>query len=58
MFGSLFLCFILPVLISEIVMLVFYVTDGTPHANRFGNDPKGRGLTIPTQDVVSTDGIA
>lgn len=44
MFGSLFLCLFLPVLIAEIVMLVFYVTDGTPTANRFGADPKGRGV--------------
>ena len=45
MFGSLFLCLFLPILIAEIVMLVFYVTDGTPTANRFGADPKGRGVT-------------
>lgn len=43
MIGSLFLCVLLPVLIAEIVMLVFYVTDGTAGPNRFGNDPKGRG---------------
>lgn len=42
-FGSLFLCVLLPALISYIVMLVFYVTDGTPGPNRFGQDPKGRG---------------
>ncbi len=45
MLGSLFLCLFLPILIAEIVMLVFYVTDGTPTANRFGADPKGRGVT-------------
>lgn len=45
MFGSLFLFIFLPILIAEIVMLVFYVTDGTPTANRFGPDPKGRGVT-------------
>ncbi len=50
MFGYLFLCVILPSLISQIVMLVFYVTDGTPGPNRFGNDPKGRG----TKSVVDT----
>ncbi|WP_052025141.1 DUF805 domain-containing protein [Asticcacaulis sp. AC466] len=44
MLGSMFLCLFLPVLISQIVMLVFYVTDGTPGPNRFGADPKGRGL--------------
>ncbi len=32
----------LPTLVSQIVLLVFFVTDGTPHANRFGSDPKGR----------------
>lgn len=42
-FGALALCVILPILIAEIVMLVFYVTDGTPSSNRFGPDPKGRG---------------
>jgi len=43
MFGSIFLYLILPILVAEIVMLVFYVTDGTPGSNRFGPDPKGRG---------------
>jgi uncharacterized membrane protein YhaH (DUF805 family) len=42
-FGSLFLCVILPYLIASIVMLVFFVTDGTAGPNRFGQDPKGRG---------------
>jgi uncharacterized membrane protein YhaH (DUF805 family) len=28
-------------LIGAIVLLVFYVTDGTPGPNRFGPDPKG-----------------
>jgi uncharacterized membrane protein YhaH (DUF805 family) len=42
--GSMFLFLFLPILIAEIVMLVFYVTDGTPSANRFGADPKGRGM--------------
>ena len=41
--GSMMLCLFLPMLIAEIVMLVFYVTDGTPGPNRFGPDPKGRG---------------
>ena len=45
MFGYLFLCVVLPSLIAQIVMLVFYVTDGTAGSNRFGNDPKGRGKT-------------
>lgn len=43
--GSLVLCILLPSLIANIVMLVFYVTDGTPRPNRFGPDPKGRGNT-------------
>lgn len=51
MFGSLFLCILLPILISQIVMLVFYCTDGTPTANRFGADPKGRGV-IDTPEVM------
>ncbi len=41
--GSMMLCLFLPMLIAEIVMLVFYVSDGTPGPNRFGADPKGRG---------------
>ncbi|PID36283.1 MAG: DUF805 domain-containing protein [Rhodobacterales bacterium] len=32
-------------IIGGIVLLVFYVTDGTRGANRFGPDPKGRGTT-------------
>ncbi len=42
--GSMFLFVFLPLLVAEIVMLVFYVSDGTPGANRFGADPKGRGV--------------
>jgi uncharacterized membrane protein YhaH (DUF805 family) len=42
--GSMFLFVFLPLLVAEIVMLVFYVSDGTPSANRFGADPKGRGV--------------
>ena len=38
--GSVFLCIVLPVLISWIVMLVFFVTEGTKGPNRFGADPK------------------
>ncbi len=49
--GSMFLFFFLPLLIAEIVMLVFYVSDGTPSANRFGDDPKGRGV-IDTPEVM------
>ncbi len=45
LFGSIALCIVLPMLISQIVMLIFYVTDGTPGPNRFGPDPKGRGNT-------------
>jgi len=50
-FGSLALFVLLPILVSQIVMLVFYVTDGTPTANRFGADPKGRGV-IDTPEVM------
>ncbi len=43
MFGYMSLFVILPSLISQIVMLVFYVTEGTRGSNRFGNDPKNAG---------------
>ncbi|HVZ29890.1 MAG TPA: DUF805 domain-containing protein [Asticcacaulis sp.] len=36
--------FVLVFLIVEIVMLVFFVSDGTAGPNRFGPDPKGRGV--------------
>jgi uncharacterized membrane protein YhaH (DUF805 family) len=49
--GSLFLFVFLPVLVAEIVMLVFYVSDGTPSANRFGPDPKSRGV-MDTPEVM------
>jgi uncharacterized membrane protein YhaH (DUF805 family) len=49
--GSMFLFVFLPLLVAEIVMLVFYVTDGTPTANRFGADPKGRGV-MDTPEVM------
>jgi len=51
MFGSFFLCFALPLLVAEIVMFVFYVTDGTPTTNRFGSDPKGRGVQATPESV-------
>jgi len=38
--GSAFLFILLPCLIAWIVMLVFYVTEGTKGPNRFGADPK------------------
>ncbi len=38
--GSMFLCFFLPMLIAGVVMLVFFVTEGTKGPNRFGPDPK------------------
>ncbi len=41
--GTIFLC-ALVVLVAEIVMLVFYVTEGERRANRFGPDPKGEAL--------------
>lgn len=50
-FGSLAIFVFLPILAAQIVMLVFYVTDGTPTANRFGADPKGRGV-IETPEVM------
>ena len=49
--GSMFLFVFLPLLVAEIVMLVFYVSDGTPSANRFGADPKGRGV-MDTPEVM------
>ncbi len=42
--GSLFLFLLLPILVAEIVMLVFYVTEGKRGPNRFGPDPKGEAL--------------
>jgi len=39
--GSAFLFIVLPWLIAWIVMLVFYVTEGTKGPNRYGPDPKG-----------------
>jgi len=51
MMGSMFLFLFLPLLVAEIVMLVFYVTDGTPTTNRFGADPKGRGI-IDKPEVI------
>lgn len=41
--GTIMLCMI-PILIAEIVMLVFYVTEGQRRENRFGPDPKGPAL--------------
>ncbi len=43
MLGAVCLCFI-PIVIAEIVMLVFYVTEGERKTNRFGPDPKGAAL--------------
>ena len=51
MIGSIFLCLFLPLLAAEIIMLIFYVSDGTPGSNRFGPDPKGRGL-MDTPEVL------
>lgn len=36
------LLILLPI-IGAIVLLIFFVLDGTPGANKFGSDPKGRG---------------
>lgn len=41
----------LPTWLASLVTLWFHVQDGTPNANRFGTDPKGRGVT---ESVVST----
>jgi len=38
--GTAFLCILLPEIIAWIVMLVFFVTEGTKGPNRFGPDPK------------------
>ena len=43
--GSLFLCVILPSFVSWVVLLVFFVTEGTRGANRFGADPKANSPT-------------
>jgi uncharacterized membrane protein YhaH (DUF805 family) len=32
-------------LVGSIVLLIFFLTDGTPGHNRFGSDPKGRGIS-------------
>ncbi len=48
MLGYMFLFIVLPSLISQIVMLVFYVTEGTRGPNRFGNDPKGHKAVADT----------
>ena len=45
--GSVFLCIFAPFLIAGIVMLIFFVTEGTKGANRFGPDPKAPGAEIP-----------
>lgn len=39
-FLSVFGCIALPVLIADVVMLIFFVTEGTKGPNRFGEDPK------------------
>lgn len=36
------LLILLPI-IGAIVLLIFFVLDGTPGSNKFGSDPKGRG---------------
>jgi uncharacterized membrane protein YhaH (DUF805 family) len=48
LFGTLALCF-LPAIICDIVLLVFFLLDGTAGPNRFGADPKGRGVTPQTE---------
>ena len=46
--ASIFLCIVLPILIAWIVMLAFFVTDGTKGPNRFGSDPKA----VPQPEVL------
>ena len=46
-FGGLFLFVILPVLLSQLLLFIFFVLDGTPRNNRFGPDPRGRGGPPP-----------
>jgi len=36
---------VLPTWLASLVTFVFHVQDGQPQANRFGDDPKGRGAT-------------
>jgi uncharacterized membrane protein YhaH (DUF805 family) len=40
--SSLLLCIVVPSLITWVVMLIFYVSEGTIGPNRFGPDPKAR----------------
>lgn len=49
--GSGFLMVWLPTVVASIVLFVFNILDGTPGVNRFGPDPKGRGVTA---DVAQT----
>jgi uncharacterized membrane protein YhaH (DUF805 family) len=44
------LCF-LPTFLCQIVLLVFFLLDGTPGPNRFGLDPKGRGKPMADSSV-------
>jgi len=43
--GNAFLMVWLPTVIASLVLFVFNLLDGTPGPNRFGADPKGRGVT-------------
>ena len=46
-FFSVFGCIFLPVLIADVVMLIFFVTEGTKGPNRFGEDPKVLPPVVP-----------
>jgi uncharacterized membrane protein YhaH (DUF805 family) len=53
--GTALLTVYLPTFIAGVVVLIFYVTDGTPRANRFGSDPKGRGEPMPSAPMSLAD---
>jgi len=40
-----FMWVLIPTFLAKIVTFIFRVTDGTPGSNRFGPDPKGRGVS-------------
>lgn len=44
--------------IGALVLIVFYLLDGTPGPNRFGEDPKGREPTVRMPDVALAESEA
>jgi len=40
-------------LIGGLIIFIFSVLDGTPGPNKFGPDPKGRGVTVDHGEVFS-----